>query len=76
MNANESTMSNRKELAQFQASLLELFATAGTVAEAQQRLAMDDEFKAFRDYVARFDPAMISVAMELTKKWGVRSKDA
>jgi hypothetical protein len=66
-------MPPRNALADFQASLLELLASDLPVNEIQERLQADAAFADFREYVVQLEPRMLSVAVELTKKWAKRS---
>jgi hypothetical protein len=59
-------------LARFQAALLDLLAEDLPVDLVQHRLHEDAAFVEFRAYVDAFEPRMLTVAMELVKKWGKR----
>lgn len=57
-------------LAEFQAALLALLAQPLSPAEMLQCLHNEPAFAPYADYIATFEPRMIEVAAELTKKWG------
>jgi hypothetical protein len=59
-------------LARFQALLLDLLSGEHSPAEIVSRLKSEPELQQFTDYIASFEPRMIEVASELTKKWGRR----
>jgi hypothetical protein len=59
-------------LARFQALLLDALSRAESADEVLARLRGDPELAEYADYIASFEPRMIDVAMELTRKWGVR----
>lgn len=61
-------------LARFQAALLDLLSQPLSASEIALRLREDAACAPFQDYVSGFEPRMIEVAAELTKKWG-RSAD-
>jgi hypothetical protein len=59
-------------LARFQALLLDALGRAKSADEVLTRLRTDPDLEEYSDYIATFEPRMIEVAIELTKKWGVR----
>jgi len=62
----------RKQLAGYQGVLLEILATASSVEDAAasiRTLPLTGPFRSHRDDQ---DLRMIEVAMQLTRKWGVR----
>ena len=66
-------MSNTPEqLAQFQAALLDLLDQPISGEAIHEALQTRPEFAAYRDYIETFEPRMLEVAAELTKKWGVK----
>lgn len=58
------------DLADFQAALLALLAKGLPAETMARRLREDPAFAAYRAYVQEFEPRMLAVAAELTKKWG------
>ena len=61
---------DRTNLEEYQAKLLEVLARSDHVEQVQEAFAKDSAFQPFREYTSQFDAAMIQVAMDLTKKWG------
>jgi hypothetical protein len=61
-----------EKLAVFQAALLALLAEELPIDALQRRLREDPAFLEFRAYVDAFEPRMLTVAVELVKKWGKR----
>ena len=59
-------------LARFQALLLDALSRAKSADDVLVRLRADPDLAEYADYIATFEPRMIEVAIELTKKWGVR----
>ena len=59
-------------LSLFQAALLDLLAQPLPAGDMARRLREDAAFAPFRGYTTGFEPRMIEVAAELTKKWGRR----
>jgi hypothetical protein len=60
------------QLARFQALLLDLLSQGHSPEEIVGRLRAQPELDPFAYYIASFEPRMIDVATELTKKWGRR----
>ena len=69
------TVPEHPPLADFQAALLELLDGPLTADEILARLRTDEVFAPYRDYIDTFEPRMVEVAAELTKKWGRRATD-
>ncbi len=67
-------MPSRDDLADFQDALLDLLAQEILPEELQSRLASDDRFTPFGDYVQAMEPRMLEVAAQLVKKWGKRAE--
>jgi hypothetical protein len=61
-----------ESLAEFQDALLELLSQDLPVEVLVAKLRDDAAFAVFREYVLAFEPRMLEVAAELTKKWGRR----
>ena len=59
-----------QELAEFQTALLDLLHQPLATEEILVRLRDDPRFAPYADYIATFEPRMVEVAAELTKKWG------
>ena len=64
------------QIARFQAALLDLLAQDLPLPVIRERLAQDEAFAIFREYVQSFEPRMLEVAALLVKKWGKRSTAA
>jgi len=60
-------------LAEFQAKLLELLDQDLSTDEIAESLRNDPALSDYHNYIASFEPRMIEVAAELTKKWGQRN---
>lgn len=60
-------------LAEFQAKLLELLDQDLSTEEIADRLRADPTLSEYHNYIGTFEPRMIEVAAELTKKCGQRS---
>lgn len=61
-----------RDLAAFQAALLELLASGLPPEEMQRRLRQDPAFTPYRSYVERFELRTLETAAALVKKWGRR----
>lgn len=61
-----------KRLAEFQATMLDHLSKHKTFAALQEAMRADPKLDAYREYVESFEPDMLMIAAELTKKWGVR----
>jgi hypothetical protein len=61
-----------EELAAFQSALLELLDERLPLERVLERLRTDEAFRPFAEYVRRFEPRMVEVAVLLVKKWGRR----
>ena len=62
----------QNQLAEFQAVMLEHLSKHSSIAELQQAMRDDPKLDGYRRYIESFDPDMLMIAAELTKKWGVR----
>ena len=65
-------MNDEARLAVFQSALLALLASPRSPQEMLDCLRNDAAFAPYRDYTDSFEPRMIEVAAQLTKKWGRR----
>ncbi len=63
---------DRQQLAEYQATLLELLSKYDTIDEIQSHLRTDAPLALYRHHAESFEPRMIEVAAELTKRWGRR----
>ncbi len=61
----------QQQLADFQAALLDLFHQGLTTDEVRQRLSDESVFAPYHAYIQSFEPRMLTVAIELTKKWAL-----
>ena len=68
-------MNKQERLARFQATMLDLLAKHSSLSELQHALQDHPDLAEFQDYVQSFDPRMMMIAAELTKKWGVPKSD-
>lgn len=66
-------METDRELAAFQAALLNLLQQPLTPGEILVRLRGDAAFKPYAEYVEKMDVRSIEVAAVLVKKWGKTS---
>jgi len=57
-------------LAAFQALLLEALADGDDPSEAVHAIRSRPESEAYRDWIDRWDPRMVAVAMGLVRRWG------
>ena len=67
-------MNESKQLADFQAALLEILARDESPEQLLERMNRHPACEPYRDYLASFELKMVEVAAELVKKWGVRSR--
>lgn len=63
---------DRETLAAFQSALLELLGSELPPEALMHELQNNPTFLPYRDYVATFEPRMVEVAAQLTRKWGRR----
>ncbi len=63
-----------KELADFQACLLDALHRHESAADILTDLTASEVTLPFRDYISGFEPEMLEVAAQLVKKWGVKKK--
>jgi hypothetical protein len=61
-----------KQLAVFQACLLDALYNHETADQIIAALQASDATLPFRDYLSMAEPEMLEVAAELVKKWGVK----
>lgn len=65
-------MTTREALAIYQAELLDALNSAATPEEASKRIRELAKAAGLQDDLGEIDPRMMDVAVQLTKKWGVR----
>ncbi len=70
---DEAALGEDRELADFQAALLELLHLGLPAAETQARLLAHPASRPFADWVASFDLRAIEVATKITQKFGARA---
>lgn len=61
-----------KQLAEFQACLLDVLYNHETADQIIAALQDSDAALPYRDYLSMAEPEMLEVAAELVKKWGVK----
>lgn len=66
--------SEDRELAAFQACLLNALHGQETASAIFAAMADDEATLPFRDYIAGFEPEMLEVAALLVKKWGAKTQ--
>lgn len=63
------------ELARYQTALCELLYQDLPPAEIARRLATDEAFAPYRDYVKSFEPHLIEAVGMLQRRWGRRGEN-
>jgi hypothetical protein len=63
--------SDRQQLAEYQAALLDILAMASSPEAATESIRELTDTSPAPGYICEFDIRMVDAAMELTRKWGV-----
>lgn len=69
-------MHDDEALGALQEALLDELARAASPAEARAALLSSPACAPYRDWIAGFELRSLAVAMELVRKWGVRTRSA